>query len=383
MMHQPAPATIATPRPLSVPNVRLKWRWRYLGGPGRDLRFDLVRGACVLGMICNHVAGSSWARIFSLSNGILITPAEGFVFISGFVFGMVFRPRVERHGLGEAMGKGLGRTWILYRLTLVLTLLFGGALFLIGMPSLVGLAPDPLTFALDVVVMHRTIYLVDVIMLYTFLTAAGSLALWFLVRGKMAWLLSGSFALWLAYQLDPQWASGVPWTIGGNDLFHIAAWQLPFIVAMTLGYHQQAFMRWFSSPRVSVATFGAASIIFALLVYLVVVPTPLQAWVEALSQKQAEGPVRLLACLFVFQFVRLLVTYLWRPLQLGLGWLLLPLGQNSLYAYVAHLGLIAAMWQPIQALVSSEAWSTGIQLGTVLVVWYLIKKRFLFRIIPR
>jgi hypothetical protein len=41
------------------------------------------------------------------------------------------------------------------------------------------------------------------------------------------------------------------------------------------------------------------------------------------------------------------------------------------------------MWQPIQALVSSEAWSTGIQLGTVLVVWYLIKKRFLFRIIPR
>ena len=296
---------------------------------------------------------------------------------------MVCRPRVERYGLGEAMGTGLGRTWILYRLTLVLTLLFGGALFLIGMPSLVGLAPDPLTFVLDVLVMHRTIYLVDVIMMYTFLTAAGSLALWFLVRGKMAWLLSGSFALWLAYQLDPQWASGVPWTIGGNDLFHIAAWQLPFIVAMTLGYHQQAFMRWFSSPRVSVATFGAASIIFALLVYLVVVPTPLQAWVEALSQKQAEGPVRLLACLFVFQFVRLLVTYLWRPLQLGLGWLLLPLGQNSLYAYVAHLGLIAVMWQPIQALVSSEAWSTGIQLGTVLVVWYLIKKRFLFRIIPR
>ena len=88
-----------------------------------------------------------------------------------------------------------------------------------------------------------------------------------------------------------------------HDLFHIAAWQLPFIVAMTLGYHQQAFMRWFSSPRVSVATFGAASIIFALLVYLVVVPTPLQAWVEALSQKQAEGPVRLLACLFVLSMM--------------------------------------------------------------------------------
>ena len=382
-MHEPAPATIAASQPLSLPRVHVDWRWAYVAGPGRDLRFDFVRGLCVLGMICNHVAGSSWARIFSLSNGLLITPAEGFVFISGFVFGMVSRPRVERHGVGAAIEHSLGRTWTLYRLTLALTLLFGAALFLIGMPALVGLAPDPLTFVLDVLVMHRTIYLVDVIMMYTFLTAAGSLALWFLARGKMAWLLSGSFALWLAYQLDPQWASGVPWTIGGNDLFHIAAWQMPFIFAMTLGYHQEAFMRWFSSRSVSVATFAIAAMLFGVLVYLVVVPTPLQAWVEGLSQKQAEGPVRLLACLFVFQFVRLVVTYVWRPLQLGLGWLLLPLGQNSLYAYVVHLGLIAAMWQPIQGLVSSEAWSTGIQLGTVLVVWYLIKKRFLFGIIPR
>ena len=129
--------------------------------------------------------------------------------------------------------------------------------------------------------------------------------------------------------------------------------------------------------------FVLAATAFGVLVYLVTVPTPLQAWVEALSQKQAEGPVRLLACLFVFQFVRLLVTYAWRPLQLGLGWLVLPLGQNSLYAYVAHLALIAAMWLPIQSVVSSEAWSTGIQLGTVLVVWCLIRKRVLFGVIPR
>ena len=383
MTQQLAPAAVAESPSLVIPRVQVELGWKYLAGPGRDLRFDFVRGLCVLGMICNHVAGSSWARLFSLSNGILITPAEGFVFISGFVLGMVYRPRVDRGGVGAAIEKSLGRTWTLYRLTLVLTLVFGLSLMGIGQPQLVGLGSNPVTFVLDVLAIHRTIYLVDVIMMYTFLTAAGSAALWFLARDKTAWLLSLSFALWLAYQLDPQWASGIPWTIAGNDLFHIAAWQMPFVIALTLGYHQTAFMRWFSSARVSRAMFAIASMVFAVLVYLVVVPTPLRPWVEALSQKEAEGPVRLLACLFVFQFVRLVVTYGWRPLHAGLGWLLVPLGQNSLYAYVVHLGLIAAMWLPIQSVVNSETWSTAIQLGTVLVVWYLIKNRVLFRIIPR
>ena len=32
---------------------------------------------------------------------------------------------------------------------------------------------------------------------------------------------------------------------------------------------------------------------------------------------------------------------------------------------------------------AAEAWSTAIQLGTVLLVWLMIKRRFLFGIIPR
>ena len=52
-------------------------------------------------------------------------------------------------------------------------------------------------------------------------------------------------------------------------------------------------------------------------------------------------PGRLLASLVVFGFFYLLVTVAWRPLYRTLGWLLMPLGENALYAYAAHILLVA------------------------------------------
>src|SRR5439155_16554328 len=50
------------------------------------------------------------------------------------------------------------------------------------------------------------------------------------------------------------------------------------------------------------------------------------------------GRLVVFACLAVFAFA--LVTAGWRWMNLGLGWLLLPLGQNSLAAYILHVGVV-------------------------------------------
>ena len=235
-------------------------------------------------------------------------------------------------------------------------------------------------FVADVILLHHTVYLVDVLMMYAFLIAIAAGGLWLLVHGRTWYLLVGSFALWLAYQFEPAWADGIPWPIQHNTMFHIAPWQFTFVVALCIGYHHLAFTNWLN--RIAVLAFGGAALIFGVLVYLELTHAQ-QPLLAQLSAKPSEGPVRILACLFVFQLVRYLVTYFWRPLYAGLGWLLLPLGQNSLYAYTMHIVIIAAVWRLAVPHQGSEAFNLALQLSTILVVWALVKKKILFNVIPR
>jgi hypothetical protein len=367
--------------PVEPPPRPSRWRWGYVAEGSRDLRFDLIRGLCVVGMICNHVGENSWARIFSLNEGVLITPAEGFVFISGYIFGMVYRSYIERKGLAAAVEKGLGRAWQIYKLTVVLSLLAIVPLVLQGVPEGLGEVNSWPELVAGILTLHHAVVMVDVLLMYTLLIAFAAGGLWFLTHGRWPWLVGVSFAVWLAFQIAPDWANNLPWYVEHNDMFHIAPWQFPFLVALTLGYHHVPFTAWLR--RWTPITFAASAAIFGVLVWLVVARWDDYAWLGPLSYKPAEGPLRLLACLFVFQLARLLVTYFWKPIYGATGWLLMPLGQSSLYAYTMHLVVFFGLLAAITPYLDSEAFNTGLQLGTVAFVWLLTKKKVLFNIVPR
>src|SRR5687768_15200653 len=121
----------------SIPHQRMDpWSaWRLLDGllasmrfvatpVGRDPRLDLLRGFCVFAMIVDHIGGASWLYALTGGNTGPITAAEGFVFLSGLVLGIVSRRRVSRDGLAAAVRSALVRAWTLYALTVVLTLVF-------------------------------------------------------------------------------------------------------------------------------------------------------------------------------------------------------------------------------------------------------------------
>jgi hypothetical protein len=104
-------------------------------------------------------------------------------------------------------------------------------------------------------------------------------------------------------------------------------------------------------------------------------------------RKIALGPGRLLVTLLFFAFGYLTLTLLWRPLSALLGWLLTPLGQNSLYGYTLHVALVGiftvvAPRLPVQV-TEIEIINTGLQLAAILAIWILIQRRVLFNIIPR
>src|SRR5215218_9537606 len=81
---------------------------RFVASPlGRDPRFDLLRGYCVFAMIVDHVGGTSWLYALTGGNRGPVTAAEGFVFLSGLVLGIVSRRRVSRDGLRAAVRSSL------------------------------------------------------------------------------------------------------------------------------------------------------------------------------------------------------------------------------------------------------------------------------------
>ena len=113
--------------------------WDYRGTPEgagkRDLRIDLLRGFCVFVMIVDHIGGeASWLYVLTGGNQFIVSAAEGFVLLSGFSMGMVHHLTIRRSGVRAMLGKVFGRVWLLYLLTVTLTITFATVSSLLDTP---------------------------------------------------------------------------------------------------------------------------------------------------------------------------------------------------------------------------------------------------------
>jgi enterochelin esterase-like enzyme len=362
----------------------------------RDLRLDFLRGFAVLAMVVDHIGGSSWLYAITGGNRFYTSAAEGFIFMSGLLVGVVYGRIALRDGFVLAMRRALERAGVLYLLTIGVTLPLLVISEVLELPWATGVyLTDPLAIVIGVLTLHRTYYLIDVMVLYTLLLAVAPLALYLLVQGQTRLLLAGSWGLWLAFQLAPEQAD-IPWQIAGNYLFHFSAWQVLFFTAMALGYHRQRVARWFP-PRTQRALLVLTGLGFAGLLVLYRLGDTVWQWVaiknpalvdpdNALVLVFGKGdvrPGRVVASAIVFAFLYLLVTVAWRPLYRSLGWLLMPLGQNPLYAYTAHIVIVVLLSTallPVGGSLSAQGrWlNTLVQLGGVLLLWLLIRGRVLF-----
>ncbi|MBI4785433.1 MAG: OpgC domain-containing protein [Chloroflexi bacterium] len=392
-----APGTTARtfPNLWTLPHWR-PWDWSYPALGKRDLRLDLLRGFAVFVMVVNHFGGSSWLYLITGGNNFFTSGAEAFIFISGLVVGMVYGGIALKQGIRAAQLKAVQRAWTLYKLTVVLTLLFAifSVAFQMEWAEELNIT-NPFLFALNIATLRQTMYLTDVPLLYTFLLLGAAGALWLLYKGYTKLLLTASLALWLAFQIAPAQVQ-VPWPVDGNTTFNFAAWQLLFFIAMVIGYHREALIEKLSQmPRWPYFLF--LGLLFVWLAQLngtqatflngLLPGLDTQVFMHDFFLKSALAPGRLIASFIVFQFAYLLVTLFWKPIWAALGWLLMPLGQNSLYAYTMHIVLFglfyaALPYLPINILAMGTL-NTALQFLAVLAIWAMIQRQFLFRIIPR
>jgi hypothetical protein len=344
---------------------------------GRDLRIDFLRGAVIFAMVVDHVGGDkSWLYPITGGDRFYISAAEGFVFLSGVVCGMVYGPRAASRGW-VAGGKLLKRAGIIYLWTMALTLtapFVASALQLGWDDPLQRYAPWE--FVVRVLTLHLTYHLTDVLLLYVLLFGvAGAIIVW-MVDGYTRWLLLVSWATWALWQTATDYPA--PWDIQAMTVFQFAAWQALFVTGLAIGIHREKLARFGErGARVCLLVgglgFGAAIASYQL---RVVNKNFGAGGASHIVSKSDLGIGRLIVFLFLALFAIGLVNVAWKPLNRALGWLLIPLGQNSLAAYILHVGVVIAVTEiglfAIGRASRTAGQNTLLELTGVFMVWGLV-----------
>ncbi|MEE9339471.1 MAG: OpgC domain-containing protein, partial [Methylococcaceae bacterium] len=85
--------------------------------------------------------------------------------------------------------------------------------------------------------------------------------------------------------------------------------------------------------------------------------------------------------LFVIAYY--LLTNYWSPINKTLGWLFVPLGQASLYVFFVHVYFVLLASNTPLNEYNNFYLNTVVHVTTILIIWAMVKQKFLFQIIPR
>lgn len=353
--------------------------WRYELSPDaegkRDVRIDLLRGFCVFAMIVDHVGGeTSWLYALTGGNRFVVSAAEGFLLLSGFAMGMVHHVVIHKHGVRAMFEKVIGRVWLLYTVTVVLTIAFAAASNVLADPYIETLTPakSKTDFFISVATFHRTYSLTDILVLYTLLMLVAGPALWLIARGYAGAVLAASITTWAVAQLWPDRVPHVWQIIDGG--FPFSAWQLMFVAGLVLGFHRTRIAEYLRPARLIAV--GLAFVI-ALVVVQVIAATIIAPDIgvidvnEILFDKNDARIGRILALFAVASFAYAAVTLWWVPVRRAVGWLLLPMGRRALFAYGVQLFAVAFFASDLMAPVRLDRENALFQAAAVAMVWLL------------
>lgn len=368
------------------------WRYDPSVDVKRDLRLDFLRGLAIVSMVVNHLESQSYFN--NLTQGhIYASSAEGFVFLSGMVLGLVTRKRIQKIGLKEAMKKLLERAWTLYTTSFCLMVVLG--LLTIVAPGWTRPTFDEAPgswwqILLAAATFHLAPPVIDILQLYVLCLAASPAMFWFLKRGWWAPLLMISWCLWSLQQLHPYALSFQPLD-RDHPYFSFASWQILYVHGLAAGYYRfQLQQLWSRIPKRLLVTVLIAIVIGSMMtahydLQLGVWPTNFSQRVNwiAWTDRSINGPVRLVSLLGLFPLLYIVVDQFWDPLNKALGKLLIPLGQNSLYVYIMHVPA-TVLWFLIPELTEGSAIvTTLLQVVGIAFFWLLVKKQVLFNVVPR
>jgi hypothetical protein len=314
------------------------------GAPGavparRDTRFDSLRGLLLVTMAINHIPSD----LHPLTDGALgfVSSAEGFVFLSGLVLGLVYArkrrevgPEVVRTAVWRRVRQLYGAHLFTYVTVLALAL---GLLGLTGqtpgvLPELFFTHPGEALVS-GALLLYRP-GLLDILPMYCVFAALLPGLLAAETASRRAWWLAGSFGLWAGAQV---FAPAGPWLAGpvNSGAFSLTAWQLLFVVGVFIGADRAP------PPRTALVFVAATAALWLTLVRHGLAPAP---WsddqLDFLTNKVKLGPLRTIHC----ALIAVTVAALARRWPRAFAWPgLAQLGRHSLVVFSGHVVVAAAI----------------------------------------
>jgi hypothetical protein len=388
--------------------------WHYPADTDRDLRIDMLRGLAIVFIVVNHTELESLFELASQETIGIVSGAELFVAMSGVVLGMVYRRRLARTDLVEVTGLLLARAWKLYRTALAVVLFvyllsllpgvdgravttfdLGGGEVSNTYPNAERLAdyPVPGYVIRDLLLLRLGPWQFNVMGLYVLLVATAPLLLAALRRRLVLVVLAVSWALYALNAVSPMNLLGAQF----EDPFPLLTWQVLFVTGVALGWYRQELLAWSGRPV------GKAVLAVAVVLHLGVVllasasgflsngydvrldllpPEAFDALYADWFTRATLDLGRLLDVFLLLATAYALLTAYWRPLDRALGWFLVPLGRASLYVFVLHV-LAALVLANVPGLDGRSVALGTLAHGVVLaVLWTMVRKQVLFRVIP-
>ncbi|WP_157549736.1 OpgC domain-containing protein [Microbacterium sp. Leaf288] len=396
----------------------------YDGPSRRDLRIDLLRGIAIVFVLVNHLGMVSLFQNVSQEAIGIVSGAELFVLLSGVVLGMVYRPKIERDGMGETTSLIERRAGKIYVAALGVVLVVGllsllpflnatpattfidegtgaagaeatGRVYDLysGFDRLFEYPVDPSVFV-DILLLRMGPWQVNVLGFYVVMLVVSPLILWALSRRWWIVVLVTSWAVYsiqsfLHLRLLPSQF---------EDSFPLLTWQALFVTGMVAGYHRTAIVDWFTTRwgRAALAICVLATV--GLMVFSwnnpylsstldvrlgVVAPNTFSGVYGAWFERTYLDPGRVLNALLVTVTIYALFSVLWKPINRAVGWFFIPLGQTTLYVFIMQLVFVLIVAN-IPLLHEGDLLVNTIAYIVILgLMWVMVKKRFLFRIIPR
>lgn len=366
----------------------------------RIVALDLLRGYFLISIILNHLQwypnGLDW---IAARGSLFVTAAEGFFLISGILLGIVRGRKLLDKPFRVAATLMLNRGVQLYLTSIVLMLLFTfvGWLF-VGNPGLKpGIRPidQPLHEILIGAFSLQYLYgWADFLRLYAIFIIMSPFALWLLRKGKWYLMIAASTGLWALYPI------ALGYTNRSAELLMPLSWQLIFFIGLTIGFYWSKIQAWWDdlskkmritilAPILTIAIVTiVANVILAIVTNFGTTPNAAgqfyNSMLSTLFNKDALTLLRLTLFGTWFILGLYIVMRFEKQIRKWFGWILLPFGKNSLYVYTLHAILLFFAHLIIPPDSSSNLLLNFF--GSILIlglILFAVKKRFLFKIIPR
>ncbi len=339
--------------------------------------FDLLRGYLLLVILVDHLYKfPSFFDLFTGRGHLWVSAAEGFFLISGVMVGLIRGGEVRSGRVYQAYQKLSRRAFNIYIWSISLTFLytFFGHLIKGYVPVKSGITDGGsfVSIVWNTLLLRYSYGWADFLNYYAVFLLWAILVLFLLYRSSVWIVLFLSIGLWV---------------LRGHNFYFV--WQILFVVGIVVGYFfrelEKNFIELPSKFRLALCgiLFCVTTITLIASVLFVYFPgygamlssENINLWFD----KATLSPLRLILAMVWFTTIFALVRRYENFFVKHLGWLLLPIGRNSLSIYIFQSVLLYALY-PILSLSTGFGSNFLINALSILLVWlfalYVTRRRF-------